>query len=170
MHPKALTFFLLIDEVWSLDSHIWSLPPLEIFSKYIFAAEWYLSSMWKRLLVFLRWRLHTVQNWTDVPWCFVSLSSLSCLLWAPMAASFLSGWTAWLSAVISSRSWFRGVVVLYIASCFPMSSPELVPLTDSPFSEVALEKRHKNWFHVKDALVAPWQLFSFGHLCDPSTQ
>lgn len=48
-------------------------------------------------------------------------------------SSFLSGWQAWLSAVTSSRSWLRGVVVLYIASCFPESSPELVALTGSPF-------------------------------------
>lgn len=108
-----------------------------------------------------------MQNWTDVPWCSVSLSSLL-LAVGYRGSSFLSGWQAWLSAVTSSRSWLQGVVVLYIASRFPVSSPELVTLTDSPFSEVALLKRPQNEFHAKDASVAARPLFACSeHLRDP---
>lgn len=42
-----------------------------------------------RWLAFLRWSQHTVQKRTDVPWCLVPLSSLSCSL-SPTAVAHLS--------------------------------------------------------------------------------
>lgn len=126
--------------------------------------------MWKRLLVFLRLLQHTVQNWTDVLWYSVSLSSLSCLLCTMAAAHFSKAAKPGSQQWHPSHTWLQVVVVLYAASCLTVwPLPALCP--EFPCQKIALIKRHNKWFPAEGTPVGLREYIACpGHLSNTQCQ